>query len=105
MIKGMPEGDKKANKFDKTLLDEATHRHLSHYMLILDLDLTKLGEEDMFEAWAARCGAEVRVSEEGGAVVRRGGEEKGGFIFISPDQYSKIESELAELQQLLRESK
>ncbi|MFH0884043.1 MAG: hypothetical protein V2A56_13735 [bacterium] len=85
-------GDSPAKKFDRSLLDEATERHLPHYIAILHLEPDILSDSDNFETWAVRCGSEVRRTDDGGAVVRRGGE--GGFIFISPDQYRQIEAEL-----------
>ncbi len=88
-------GDSPAKKFDRSLLNEATDRHLPHYVAILRLDQDLLEETDDFEAWASRCGAEVRRTDEGGAVVRR--DVESGFIFITSQQYASIESELGYL--------
>lgn len=92
MIELPTSGDSPAKKFDRTLLDEATDRHLPHYVAILHLEPNILLETDTFESWVTRCGSELRMTEDGGAVVRRGSE--GGFIFISPEQYEAIEEEL-----------
>jgi hypothetical protein len=86
-------GDKPAKKFDRSLLDEATDRHLPHYVVILHLEPDILLDTDNFESWVLRCGSEVRRTDDGGAIVRRGSE--GSFIFISSEQYRQIEIELA----------
>lgn len=86
--------DRPGKKFDRTLLDEATHRDLLHWILTLNLDEELLQPGDGFAIWARRCGASVELMDEGGAVVRR--PRGGAFLFISPDQYEALEKQLAQ---------
>jgi len=94
MIKDNTPSDRRIMKFDRALLDEATERHLTHYVAILRLDPELYETGDTFAEWADRCGAEVKRTDEGGAVVRRGGDEAAGYIFITSEQYAEIETEL-----------
>ncbi len=83
-------------RISTNLLDEATHRELGHYSIILDLDYEQLVQNDTFVTWASRCGADIRLAIEGGAVVKKA-ESESGFMFIPSEQYELIEKQLAEI--------
>jgi len=79
-------------KVDRDLLNEATHRELLHWTMILNLDFNLLKDDDEFETWAQRCKVDLRKMDEGGAVIRR--DEKSAFFFIPPSQYELAEQQL-----------
>ncbi len=93
----MIKGDTRARKFDRSLLDEATHRELLQWALILHLDPDRLREGDRFADWAERCGVDLRPMDEGGAVARPEGGES--FLYISPAQYEAMEAEMTTLRE------